>query len=108
MAWHNLESVESLNKVIADSNTKTTFIFKHSVRCSISSLALNRLSGAAKKTDIYIIDVINHRDISNAAERLLSIVHQSPQLLVVSGEKCIHDVSHLGVSSAVVDEFVAS
>jgi len=106
MAWQNLDSVETLDKVIAESNKQTAFIFKHSNRCSISSLALNRLGNAAKNNDIYIIDVINHRDISSMVERLLSIVHQSPQLLVLQNGKCVHNVSHMGISSAVVERFV--
>lgn len=41
--WKTLNSIEQLDSIILDSNNKSSVIFKHSTRCSISTMALNRL-----------------------------------------------------------------
>jgi bacillithiol system protein YtxJ len=105
MAWLKLNSIEILDKLIEDSHHATQFIFKHSVRCSISSVAMSRLQSAIKKNDIYIIDVINDRDISNATEQKLSVTHQSPQFLAVNGGRCLHHASHMQISPATIEQF---
>ena len=105
MAWLKLDSIETLYKLIEDSHHATQFIFKHSVRCSISSVAMSKLHNAVKKMDIYIIDVINNRDISNAAEQKLSVRHQSPQLIAVKNGKCLHHTSHMQISPAIIEQF---
>ncbi len=107
MAWLTLDSIDTLNKIIEDSHHTAQFIFKHSIRCSISSVAMNRLQDSVKKMDIYIIDVINNRDISNATEKKLSVRHQSPQLLAVDGGTCVFDTSHMQISAVVIDRFLS-
>ena len=106
MAWLTLGSIDTLDKIIEDSYRTPQFIFKHSTRCSISSVAMNRLQDAVKKMDIYIIDVINNRDISNVTEKKLSVRHQSPQLLALEGGRCVYDTSHMQISAAVIDRFL--
>lgn len=108
MAWLTLDITDTLNTIIEASHDKPQFIFKHSTRCSISFMAMSRIEEVAKKTDIYIIDVIKHRDISKAAEQMFSVVHQSPQLLVVVNGKCVDNISHMGISSASFDRHMAN
>ena len=103
MAWRKLDSIDTLDKIIEDSQSRPQFIYKHSTRCSISFMAMSRLEAAAKKSDIFIIDVINHRDISNAVEQKLSVIHQSPQLLVIHGRRSIFDASHMAISAATIE-----
>ena len=52
----------------------------------------------------YYLDLINYRDISNAIAEKYGIEHQSPQVLIVSGSKCIYDNSHFGISYDVILE----
>lgn len=108
MAWIKLNSQTLLNKLVADSKLSPQFIFKHSTRCSISAMALNRLQESSKKMNIYIIDVINNRDISNEVERRFDVRHQSPQLLVVLDGNCKYDTSHMGVTPSVLDQFFSA
>ena len=87
MAWKEIETIDVLNKLLDDSNTTPQIIFKHSSRCSISALALSRLQSGSKKFDIHILDVINYRDISKTVEQKLNVMHQSPQLIIVSSRQ---------------------
>lgn len=108
MAWIQYNSPDIFNILLENSKQAPQFIFKHSTRCPTSALALNRLQDAAKKIDIYIIDVINNRDISNAVGQKLDVIHQSPQLLVVSEGVCIYHVSHMQISSNVIKQFLSA
>ena len=42
MNWINLTSEDELASAIEESNQQAVLIFKHSTRCSISSMALGR------------------------------------------------------------------
>ena len=108
MAWIKFNSPEIFGSLLQNSKHTPQFIFKHSTRCGTSALALNRLHDAAKKIDIYIIDVINNRDISNAVGQKLDVTHQSPQLLVISGGICQYHVSHMQISSNVIQQFLSA
>lgn len=101
--WKNLESKEQLEKLIDSSNEKTVVVFKHSTRCSISSMALNRLQRSwneeeMEPVDFYYLDLISYRDISNEIADKLQVVHQSPQLIIIRNGKAVFHTSHMGVN----------
>lgn len=103
MNWKELTQEESLKEIQEASNQKPIFIFKHSTRCNISAMALSRLERAWKEdelpnTDAYYLDLIRYREVSNAIESVFGIRHQSPQALVISGGKCVHETTHMGIS----------
>jgi hypothetical protein len=43
MNWHKLETADNLEEAIEKSNAVPVLLFKHSTRCSISSMALHSL-----------------------------------------------------------------
>ena len=104
MAWIKLSSQQDLEHLIADSEEAPVVIFKHSTRCSLSAMALNRLNEATKNIDIHIIDVISHRDISNLVVQKFHVSHQSPQLIVVKQGNCSFHASHMDISATMVLE----
>ena len=76
-------------------------IFKHSTRCSISTVAKTRLSSFWDFNDelpIYYLDLITFRDISNFIAENFDVKHESPQLLIIKDGKCIYNASHLSIS----------
>ncbi|HXS55173.1 MAG TPA: bacillithiol system redox-active protein YtxJ [Hanamia sp.] len=107
MNWINLQSEDQLQEIISNSNSKPQVIFKHSTRCSISSMAKNRLDKKDNPDgmDFYYLDLIRHRNISNRVATDFNVTHQSPQVLVINQGKCIYDESHSGI---MMDEIVAS
>jgi bacillithiol system protein YtxJ len=103
MNWNELNSVETLKKINELSEETTVLIFKHSTRCSISSMALDRLERNWKDSETknikpYYLDLIAHRDISSRIAELYRIPHESPQALLISKGKCIYDASHSDIS----------
>ena len=99
MEWIDLTDEEQLNNIIKKSQDKAQVIFKHSNRCSISSVALQRLQKANKPGDIdfYFLDLIKFRSISNQIAEIFKVRHESPQVLVIKDGKCIFNESHLGI-----------
>lgn len=93
--WEELSSEEQfLNLLEAEPQFS---IFKHSTRCSISSMAKNRVESNWQIDDthpIYYLDLIQHRSVSNLIAEKLGVEHQSPQLIVVKNGEAVYNASH--------------
>ena len=100
MQWIQLTEEGQISQIIAQSQIKPQVIFKHSTRCSISSVALQRLQKATQPDglDFYFLDLLAHRSISNKIVETFQVHHESPQVLVIKNGECIFDESHLGIS----------
>ncbi len=103
MNWNTLADINQLADIDALSINKPILIFKHSTRCSISSTALNRLERNWKPEDAdkvtpYMLDLLQHRDISNTIADRYGIEHESPQALVIKDGKVVYHESHMGIS----------
>lgn len=106
MLWRELTDSSQLQTIIdiskeQSANALTVLIFKHSTRCSTSSMALNRLESKWKddeKIHTYFLDLLAHRDISNEIASLFGVEHASPQALLIKNGKCVYHNSHTGIS----------
>lgn len=100
MHWMHLTDEEQLKQLISKSEAKPQVIFKHSTRCSISSVAFQRLQKAQQPDgiDFYYLDLLAHRPLSNKVSEVFKVHHESPQILVIRDGKCIYDESHLAIS----------
>ncbi len=100
MTWKDLHSEEQLQEIENNSFTNPQVIFKHSTRCSISSMAKNRLDKAEKpvNSEFYYLDLIKFRNISNAIVDKFKVFHESPQVLVIKNGECVYDESHSGIT----------
>ena len=98
MGWIELTEMQEWNKILAESHEVPQFVFKHSTRCSISSLAKSRVEKRFKAGDkFYLLDLLNFRPISNAIAKDLNIEHESPQVLVIKNGICTFHVSHSAI-----------
>ncbi|RYY41325.1 MAG: bacillithiol system redox-active protein YtxJ [Chitinophagaceae bacterium] len=100
MQWKTLTSDDQLQELIERSKETPQVIFKHSNRCSISSVAFQRVDKAQKPaaTDFWLLDVITQRPLSQQVAQRFGVPHESPQVLVVKNGECVFDESHLGIS----------
>ena len=105
MHWIHLTDEEQLKQIITNSQIKPQVVFKHSTRCSISAVALQRLQKNSQPSDIdfYFLDLLNFRKLSNKIAEDFGVPHESPQVLVIREGKCVYEESHLGIS---MDEIV--
>lgn len=109
MNWTHLENSDQLNQLIEESTNKNILIFKHSTRCNISRATLDRLERNWKDSEVpnvkpYFLDLLSHRDISNAIAEHFHVEHQSPQVLIIRKGKSIYDNSHYGIDFREISE----
>jgi bacillithiol system protein YtxJ len=83
--------------------TGTCIIFKHNTTCPISRSVIKKLEQDAdllpQKTPVYVLDLLSHRNISDAIADTFSIPHESPQLLLIKDGKCIFNQSLYDISA---------
>jgi len=110
MNWIHLTEIAIIDQIIKDSFDKPQVIFKHSTRCSISSMALNRLEReeAPANANFYYLDLLKYRDISNIIAERFNVYHESPQILIIRNGECIYDESHQGINMNEIAEQVAA
>lgn len=106
MDWIELTNEDQLEAIRKESAEKTQVIFKHSTRCSISSMAKSRLERAAcpEQLSFHLLDLIRYRSLSNKIEEQFHVYHESPQVLIIKNGECIYDESHNGIS---MDDIIA-
>lgn len=103
MNWNHLTATDQIDQIKQESANKPILLFKHSTRCSISGMAENRLERAWDEEeiptmDIYHLDLIRHRDISDYIASTFNVPHESPQVLIISDGHCIYHNSHMGIA----------
>ena len=103
MNWQELTSLAQWAEVLQQSLNSPVAIFKHSTRCSISSMAKSRLEreweNNAPSFPVYYLDLIQFRNVSNAIATDTGIEHQSPQLIVLKNGKPVYHESHNMISA---------
>ena len=105
MNWNALDHISQLDVINEESKSIPVLLFKHSTRCSISNVALNRIESSWKDGDNqvikpYYLDLLAHREISDLITEQYGIEHQSPQALVISNGECIYHESHTNIRYA--------
>ncbi len=99
MNWKTITDENQLDTIIEQSYHQPQVLFKHSTRCSISSLAKSRLDSHEAPADIafHYLDLLTYRPLSNKIAQLFDVAHESPQVLLIRNGKCIYDESHNGI-----------
>ncbi len=95
--WNALTEIKQLDAIVAESFSTPAVIFKHSTRCGISRMALRGFEVDFDPEDgikPYYLDLLHHRELSNAVAEQFRVWHQSPQILLIKNGICIFDTSH--------------
>lgn len=103
--WQSIESVEDLQKAWESTEVRSGIFFKHSTRCSISKMALQRFEnnwGEDTEANLFFIDLLNHRDVSNSLAEISGIQHESPQVIVVKNQQPTFSTSHNGIDATTI------
>ncbi|MGB0931675.1 MAG: bacillithiol system redox-active protein YtxJ, partial [Chitinophagales bacterium] len=100
--WQMLQNEEQLKEIISESSEKPVAIFKHSIRCSISSMAKRRLERnwdiAEDALTIYYLDLITFRSVSNKIVDVFEVQHESPQIILIKNGEVVFHTSHSDIS----------
>ena len=108
--WKTLSDAGQIDQIISDSDKRPQIIYKHSTRCAVSAQAYRRLkiinAEIIEAADIYYLDVIASRPVSNAVAERFRIQHESPQLLLIKNGQVVWEESHYGIQGDAVLEAV--
>ncbi|BFO67924.1 bacillithiol system redox-active protein YtxJ [Chryseobacterium sp. S0630] len=100
--WKKIESEEDLAKAMEDSFQNKIAIFKHSTSCFISRTVLKNFEKEIENSDqpvnVYYLDLLAHRPVSNKIAADFEIRHESPQLIVIENGKPLNSASHQDIS----------
>lgn len=106
--WIALNSEDQIDKIISDSEQRPQIIYKHSTLCPVSAQAYRRLklvdADVSQSADIYYLDVIAARPVSNAVAERFRIQHESPQILLIRNGRLVWDESHYGIQGDAILE----
>jgi len=101
--WHELTDLSQLETIKEQSHKQPVLIYKHSTRCSISSMTLGRLERSWNEdldaVKVYYLDLISYRQVSNAIADVFGVYHESPQVILIENGNAIYDDSHMAISA---------
>jgi len=103
MRWTELNTREQIEQIKEESKAEPVLIFKHSTRCAVSSMALNRLERNWKSENVatvkmYYLDLLSHRTISQVVAEFFGVEHESPQVLIVKEGNAVYVRSHHAIA----------
>ena len=96
MKWEVLNSEQQFLNILG---SVTRFaVFKHSTRCSISSMVMHRVERDWDlDLPIYYLDLIKFRSVSNLIAEKSNVEHESPQLIIFQNGKHLYNASHSAI-----------
>lgn len=99
MDWNILTTDTQLAALVENSKTKPQVIYKHSTRCSTSTMIKNRLerSETPASIEFHYLDLIAYRSLSDKIADDFGVQHESPQVLVICDGRCIFHESHYAI-----------
>jgi bacillithiol system protein YtxJ len=93
---------QQLDRVVEQSHLRPILIFKHSPSCGTSYVAWEEITQAQQdgvEVDVYIVDVLSERALSNTIAERFRLRHQSPQALLIESGQLRWSASHYGVNA---------
>jgi bacillithiol system protein YtxJ len=109
MNWIPLEREDQIDFI--KSQTEPSVIFKHSTRCHVSNMVMRYFEKEWKTLEgvnLYYLDLIAYRNLSNKVAETFQVHHESPQVIVVKDGECILDASHNDVSASEIIEVLST
>lgn len=102
LVWKPLVGEGQLGFITEASKEKAQAIFKHSTRCGISRMVLKQFEKDFKaefNVDMYILDLLENRELSAEIANKFKVYHESPQLIILKNGEVVKHVSHGGINS---------
>lgn len=111
MNWIKLTEESQLDQIREESKDQPVMIFKHSITCSTSNMVVNRLERSwnekeMENVQIYLLELQNYRQISNAIAEQFAVRHESPQVLIIRDGKAVYSRSHFEINFSALQEVI--
>lgn len=96
-----LKQLEKLLQELRESKGRL-LLFKHSSACPISARAFEEVRAFSKEKpedlQMAMVLVIEHRPVSNVIAHEFGVQHESPQVILVEGDRVLWHTSHWDVT----------
>jgi bacillithiol system protein YtxJ len=101
-----LSNLADLDSALAGQNG-TIVLYKHSTQCGNCDRAIAEIKAFMADhpaPTFYYLDLLEHRDVSNAIAQRLGVKHESPQAIVLKDGKVSAVLNHRAISSASLEK----
>lgn len=99
-----VETIDALNDLLAGTAERPALIFKHSLSCGTSAMAMEEMTDLVAagplEADFVLVRVQAARAVSDAIATRLKVRHESPQLLLVRDGQVVWSATHWNVTAA--------
>jgi bacillithiol system protein YtxJ len=89
----------TLNEALA---SERAILYKHSTTCPVSAWVIQTVLQFAElhhDWPIYLLKVIEQRALSDMVAERFEVRHQSPQIFVIKGGRCVWHASHSAITT---------
>jgi bacillithiol system protein YtxJ len=101
-----IDTIDALDAVLAGTTGRPALIFKHSLSCGTSAMAmeemLSLMADPPQDVDAWLVRIQATRTVSDAIETRLKIRHESPQVLLVRDGRVVWSAAHFRVTADAV------
>jgi bacillithiol system protein YtxJ len=108
MQFKELESEDQLQAIKGSKGY--TVIFKHNTTCPISKSVRRHFEVEAEQLPqveaVYFLDLLAHRNLSDAIAEQYNIEHESPQLLLIKEGQCTYHEALYDISAEATSEAI--
>ena len=104
---HEIRDSATLSEVLGSDQA---VLYKHSTSCPVSAVVIDEVLRFAEKYPtwpVHVVQVIEHRDLSDTVAERLGVRHESPQALVIRDGRCVWHTSHNGITAQRLGQHLA-
>lgn len=95
---HPVRDLATLDEAVG---SEQAILYKHSTRCPVSAEVIGevlKFAGTYPDWPVYVLKVVEHRDLSDSLADRLSVPHASPQAFVIKNGQCVWHASHYDIT----------
>ena len=92
-----VDSLDSLDRLFAESFERPVVLLKHSATCGISSGVYRIVENVA--ADVNVVVIQTHRDLSTEIAARTGVRHESPQAIVLRDGRPVYHASHYDIEA---------
>lgn len=101
-----VETIDALNELLANTSVRPALIFKHSLSCGTSAMAMEEMTDLVAagplEAEFALVRIQAARPVSDAIAMRLKVRHESPQVLLVRDGQVIWSATHWNVTADTV------
>ena len=94
---HAVRDLATLDEAVG---SEQAILYKHSIRCPVSADVIDdviRFSRTHPDWPVYVLKVVEPRDLSDSVADRFGVPHASPQAFVIKNGQCVWHASHYDI-----------